>query len=78
MTGAALDTAEGAPGGEARHAAGLRRCIESDATPETALRVIPLDRLREELPRETPAVTPAERNAVLERRARALQRRYAY
>jgi hypothetical protein len=42
------------------------------------LRVVPFDRLRDELPRETPATTPAERNAVLARRSKALQRRYAY
>ena len=54
------------------------RFLFADATPKAALRVVPFDRLREELPRETPNVTPAERNAVLERRSRALQRRYAY
>ena len=36
------------------------------------------DRLRNELPPDTPTTTPAERSAVLTRRSQALQRRYAY
>ena len=54
------------------------RFLFPDATPKTALRAVPFDRLRDELPHETPRITPAERSGVLERRARALQRRYSY
>jgi hypothetical protein len=54
------------------------RFLFPDTTPKTALRAVPFDRLRDELPRETPLVTSAERDTVLERRTRALQRRYAY
>lgn len=54
------------------------RFLFADATPKTLLRVVPFDRLRDELPRDTPTTTPAERNAVLARRSKALQRRYAY
>lgn len=54
------------------------RFLFADATPKPALRSVPLARLREELPPDTPGVTPEERSAVLARRSRALQRRYAY
>jgi hypothetical protein len=54
------------------------RFLFAESTPKAALRAVPLARLRDELPRETPRITPAERSAVLERRSRALQRRYAY
>jgi hypothetical protein len=54
------------------------RFLFADATPKTLLRVVPFDRLRDELPRDTPTLSPAERSAVLARRSKALQRRYAY
>jgi hypothetical protein len=54
------------------------RFLFADATPKTLLRVVPFDRLRNELPPDTPTTTPAERSAVLTRRSQALQRRYAY
>jgi Protein of unknown function (DUF1214) len=54
------------------------RFLFADATPKTLLRVVPFDRLRHELPPDTPTTTPGERSAVLARRSRALQRRYAY
>ncbi|TMA23854.1 MAG: hypothetical protein E6J87_24740 [Deltaproteobacteria bacterium] len=54
------------------------RFLFADATPKTLLRVVPFDGLRRELPRDTPTMTPAERSAVLARRTKALQRRYAY
>jgi len=54
------------------------RFLFADATPKTSLRVVPFARVRDELPPATPITTPAERNAVLARRSRALQRRYGY
>jgi ribosomal protein S16 len=54
------------------------RFLFADAVPKTSLRVVPFDALRTALPSDTPAVGPAERSAVLARRSRALQRRYAY
>ena len=55
-----------------------RHDLFADATPKTLLRGVPFDRLRSELPGDTPVVAPAERSAVLVRRSQALQRRYAY
>jgi hypothetical protein len=54
------------------------RFLFADTTPKTALHAVPFERLRGELPRDTPGTTPAERNAVLARRSKALQRRYGY
>ena len=54
------------------------RFLFADQTPKVALRAVPLERLHEALPAGTPRVSPAERSAVLARRSRALQRRYAY
>jgi len=54
------------------------RFLFADETPKTTLRVLPFDRLREALPTSTPRVSPEERSAVLARRSRSLQRRYAY
>jgi hypothetical protein len=54
------------------------RFLFADTTPKADLRVVPFDSLRDALPAETPRISPAERSAVLARRSRALQRRYAY
>jgi hypothetical protein len=54
------------------------RFLFADETPKTTLRVVPIDRLRDALPRDTPRVSSDERSAVLARRSRALQRRYGY
>jgi hypothetical protein len=54
------------------------RFLFADETPKTALRVVPFDRLRDALPAATPRLTREERSAVLARRSRSLQRRYAY
>jgi hypothetical protein len=54
------------------------RFLFADETPKTAMRVVPFDRLRDALPAATPRLTREERSAVLARRSRSLQRRYAY
>ncbi len=54
------------------------RFLFAERTPKPELRVVPLAAVRDALPAGTPRVSPAERAAVLERRSRALQRRYAY
>ncbi|HKA14293.1 MAG TPA: hypothetical protein VKH41_04690 [Myxococcota bacterium] len=50
----------------------------ADTAPKTQRRVVPFDRVRRELPPETPATTPSERSAMLARRTKAPRRRYAY
>jgi hypothetical protein len=63
------------PGG---HRAGTlaARFLLADAAPEVSLRVLPLAELREALPTDTPEITPAEREAALRRRRRAVWARY--
>ena len=51
------------------------RWYDADSTPTPTIRRVPLARLREHLPRDTPHVTPAERATALRQRVRAAQRR---
>ncbi len=52
------------------------RWVHSRTQPRPTCRVVELDRVREELPADTPRVTPEQRRAVLERRRRHVLRRY--
>jgi hypothetical protein len=52
------------------------RFLLADAAPDLTLRVVPLARLREELPAGTPRVDAASRAASLARRRRAVLRRF--
>jgi hypothetical protein len=52
------------------------RFLLADAAPKPALRVVPLARVRDELPPDTPRVDPAARAASLARRRRAVLRRF--
>jgi hypothetical protein len=62
----------------AGHARGTftARFLLAESSPEVSFRVVKLAQLRHELPADTPAVTPAERAASLERRRHAVWRRY--
>jgi hypothetical protein len=52
------------------------RFLLADAAPDLTLRVVPIERLREELPPETPRVDAASRATSLARRRRAVLRRF--
>jgi hypothetical protein len=52
------------------------RFLLADAAPSPVLRAVPLARLRDELPPDTPRVTPAARAESLARRRRAVLRRF--
>jgi len=52
------------------------RFLRAGAAPEIRFRTLPLDRVREALPADTPRVEPAEREAALRRRHRAVMARY--
>ena len=65
------------PGGRTRGLV-MGRWNRSDSVPTPTLRVIPFRSVREELPNETPVVTPPERNEMLRRRMLAMQRRKCY
>jgi len=54
------------------------RFLFAEPVPKPVLRNLPLARLRDELPPDTPRVTPEQRNSSLARRHRALQHRYGY
>lgn len=54
------------------------RFLFAEPVPKPVLRRVPLARLRDELPAETPVVTPEQRSGILARRHRALQLRYGY
>lgn len=54
------------------------RFLFGDALPKPVLRRLPLSELAAALPADTPRCAPEERNAVLARRHRAVQRRYGY
>ena len=52
------------------------RWIWNEDEPEPVCRVVPLERLREELPAETPFVTPEERRRTIRRRREHVLRRF--
>jgi hypothetical protein len=52
------------------------RWIWNEDEPEPVCRIVPLDRLREELPAETPFVTPEERRRTIRRRREHVLRRF--
>jgi hypothetical protein len=52
------------------------RFLLADEAPALALRVVPLDRVRDELPPDTPRIDPAARAASLARRRRSVLRRF--
>jgi len=54
------------------------RYLFPDQVPQPSFRVVPADRIRAELPAETPDVDAAERRRILERRRRSVQLRYGY
>jgi len=54
------------------------RYLFPDQVPQPSFRVVPADRVRGELPAETPYVDAAERGRILERRRRSVQLRYGY
>lgn len=54
------------------------RYLFPDRVTQPTFRVVPVARLRDELPKETRAVSSDERRAALERRRRAVQLRYRY
>jgi len=63
------------PAGHARGTLAVRFLLAAEA-PAVSLRAVPRAQLREALPPETPTVDPAARAAALERRRRAVARRY--
>ena len=65
-----LDTA-----GHARGTLALRFLL-AEAAPEVETHVVPLTEVRRHLPPDTPAVDPDERTRSLERRRRAVWRRF--
>jgi len=54
----------------------IARFVMAEAAPAIHSRSVKLAALREELPAETPRLTPAEREASLARRRRAVWRRF--
>ena len=52
------------------------RFLLAERAPVPKLRVVPLERLRAELPADTPRVEPDAREAILVRRRTAVWRRY--
>ena len=66
-----LDTAE--------HSEGpiILRCVRTESAPVPDTRVVPFDRLVEALPPDTRRVSPAEREAAIDIRRRAVSRRFA-
>lgn len=54
------------------------RYLFPDQVPQPSFRVVPVSRLREELPANTPEVDVLQRQRLLERRRRSVQLRYGY
>ena len=54
------------------------RFLFAEKTPKPKLRVVKTRELRDQLPPDTPFVTPEQRSSLIARRNRALQRRYGY
>ncbi len=52
------------------------RFLLAEAAPDVKLRSVPVHRLRSELPADTPRIDPATRARIIERRRRAVLRRY--
>lgn len=67
-----LDTA-----GHDRGTVALRSLL-ADSSPEVQMKCVSLDRLRSELPADTPRIDPPTRAAILERRRQAVRRRYRW
>jgi hypothetical protein len=65
-----LDTAEHSEG------AIILRCVRTDTAPVPTTRVVPFERLSDELPATTRRVSPDERAEVLDMRRRAISRRF--
>ncbi len=55
----------------------ILRCVRTETAPVPTTRVVPFDRLGEELPPGTRRVTPAERAETIDIRRRAVSRRFA-
>jgi len=55
----------------------ILRCVRTESAPVPETRVVPLDRLLEELPPGTTMITASEREAVIDIRRRAVSRRFA-
>ena len=55
----------------------ILRCVRTDTAPVPTTRLVPFDRLDEELPTGTRRVTPDERAATIDVRRRAVSRRFA-
>ena len=63
----------------AQHSEGpiILRCVRTESAPVPKTRVVPFDRLAEELPSGTARVTPSERQAAIRIRQNAVSRRFA-
>jgi hypothetical protein len=55
----------------------ILRCVRTETAPTPTARVVSVDEVTSALPADTPMVTPDERASVLERRRRAVDRRFA-
>ena len=55
----------------------LFRWVVAEYGPPAKTTVVPFDRIRAHLPRETPMVSPAERAEIIRRRRHGVQRRFA-
>jgi hypothetical protein len=55
----------------------ILRCVRTDTAPVPATRVVPFDRVADELPTDTHRVSPAERTAAIGIRRKAVSRRFA-
>ncbi|HWD50751.1 MAG TPA: DUF1214 domain-containing protein [Acidimicrobiales bacterium] len=55
----------------------ILRCVRTDTAPVPATRLVPFDRLAEELPPGTRRVSPSERSEAIDIRRKAVSRRFA-
>jgi hypothetical protein len=55
----------------------ILRCVRTDTAPVPTTKVVPFDRLTEELPAGTRLISPSERSATIDIRRRAVSRRFA-
>ena len=65
------------PEGHTRGTIGIRYLFPEHVA-QPSLQSVPVEQLRSILPASTPEVPPDERRAMIERRRRAVQRRYRY